>query len=181
MGIGREVPADLTVSARIDEPAISDDGRTTSTPGSVGRAQNKEFWQRFIACSRFDHPDQTPPRHGGNNYVRLDLPGPVTGMVAYRTADGQAGFVMKFTGPEGRDFMQALLEDQASLESEVGQPIRFDIGDTTAESDRVVGAMLVDYRPNEGADLAAEQLSWLLKTGNALVNALRPRLGTTSA
>ena len=33
---------------------------------------------------------------GGNNYVRLDLPGPVAGLVAYRSAPATAGLFVKF-------------------------------------------------------------------------------------
>ena len=116
----REQPVEHAIPARIEEPAAESEGRVSTTPSSDARAKNKEFWERFIASVRFDHPDQTAPRHGSNNYVRVDLPGPVTGMVAYRVADGRTGLVVKFTGPEGRGFMQGLLEDQAGLEGELG-------------------------------------------------------------
>ena len=41
------------------------------------RTANRAFWQRFIDEVQFDHPDQPPPRHGGDNWVRIELPTPV--------------------------------------------------------------------------------------------------------
>ncbi|KXU82320.1 hypothetical protein CI15_32740 [Paraburkholderia monticola] len=60
-----------------------------------------------------------------NNFVRLDLPGPVQGFVAYRELPSTAGLFVKFVGSEGRKALEALIEDPAALEQELGQSIRF--------------------------------------------------------
>ena len=42
--------------------------------------------------------------------------------------------------------MQGMLDDQVALEAELGQPVCFEFGDTTAGSVKVTGTMLVDFR-----------------------------------
>lgn len=64
-------------------------------------------------------------------------------------------------GLEGREFMQGLLDDQADLEAELGQPVRFEFGDTTAGSDKVAGTMVIDFKPKEVDDKEAEQMAWV--------------------
>jgi hypothetical protein len=111
----------------------------------------------------------------------MDLPGPVvSGLVAFRE-NHRAKFMVKFKGPEGRSFVQTLLEDQSALESELGHPVRFDIKDATADGDRVVGILFVECKPHGGPETDAEQMTWLRKMANAMVNALRPRLAATVA
>jgi len=97
----------------------------------------------------------------------------VAGLVAYRSAPATAGLFVKFEGSEGREALQALIEDQAALEQEVGQPLRFLVG---VEADRVAGELSLDFKAPEGGHRDESQMSWLLSTSNALVNALRPRL-----
>jgi hypothetical protein len=109
----------------------------------------------------------------------LELPGPVSGLVAYRTADRAAGFMLKFLGQEGRDVLQRLLDDQAALEAEIGQPIAFQVRTTAGDDYRTVGEIQINWKPEIDAERTdAAQLKWLLRTANALVNALRPRLGS---
>jgi hypothetical protein len=179
----REHPVEQVEDAvpkRGEDPTAGNEPRTATPASSEARAKNREFWERFISLARFDHPDQTAPRHGGNNYVRLDLPGPVGGLVAYRVADGQAGLVVKFLGPEGRELMQELLEDQDGLESELAQPVRLEFGDTTKASDKVIGSMAMDFTPKLGAGKDEEQMAWLLKKTNAFINLMRPRLSAAT-
>ncbi|SAK91604.1 hypothetical protein AWB78_04939 [Caballeronia calidae] len=141
------------------------------------KLENRAFWDRFIQSARFDHPDQAPPRHGGNNFIRLDLPGPVQGLVAFRALPATAGLFVKFVGAEGREALQALVEDQAALEQEVGEPIRFEIGDWN-ESEKIAGSLSVELKSEGNLEIRIDtQLAWLLRTSNALVNALRLRLG----
>ncbi|MDW3682996.1 hypothetical protein RA280_14810 [Cupriavidus sp. CV2] len=141
------------------------------------RLANRAFWDRFIAEVHFDHPDQMPPRHGGNNWVRMELPGPVAPLVAYRETNGNLGFMLKFVGAEGRDALQRLIEDQAALESEVGHSLRFEVRHTAEQDGNVVGRLLVELADGRVAKIGEDaQLEWFLATANALVNALRPRL-----
>lgn len=147
-------------------------GRADSSGSS--RNENREFWNRFIAQARFDHPDQPPPKHGGNNWVQLALPGPVGGLTAYRAVPATAGLSVSFKGAEGREALQSLLDDQAALGQEIGERVRFDIG---ADADSKAGTMVVDFKaPEERAQRDDAQMAWLLRTANAVVNALRPRL-----
>jgi len=128
VGAGTASSPQATTPSSADITAIAKESVESVSAGeSTSKAYNREFWSRFISDIRFDHPDQSPPRHGGNNWVRMDLPGPVGGLVAYRTVDNVAGFTMKFKGPEGRNVLQMLLEDQVALESEIEQAVRFEI------------------------------------------------------
>lgn len=52
--------------AQDDEPGARDPADTAGDQALV-RAQNRDFWQGLIDRIEFDHPDQAPPRHGGNN------------------------------------------------------------------------------------------------------------------
>ncbi|WP_233884561.1 hypothetical protein [Paraburkholderia flagellata] len=171
------VPLERTTP--LDEVAPAQESTVQPKAVSASKLQNRAFWDKFIEQVKFDHPDQAPPRHGGNNFVRLDLPGPVQGLVAYREQPLKAGLFVKFLGADGREALQALIEDQAALEQEVGQPIRFKINEGQ-DAERVAGLLGVQFEAQEdGAARDAEQLAWLLRTCNALVNALRLRLGGT--
>lgn len=173
------VPLERT--SPLDEVTPAQESTAHPKAVSASKLHNRAFWDKFIEQVKFDHPDQTPPRHGGNNFVRLDLPGPVQGLVAYREQPGTAGLFVKFLGAEGREALRALIEDQAALEQEVGQPIRFKINEGQ-DAERVAGLLGVQFEA-QGDEAArdAEQLAWLLRTCNALVNALRLRLGGTGS
>jgi hypothetical protein len=155
-------------------PALSSPEREPAS--NAARLANRAFWDSFISSVRFDHPDQPPPRHGGNNYVRIDLPGPVTGLVAYRTADRTAGFMLKFVGEDGREVLQRLLEDQMALEAELGHDLVFEVGASAEGNSRVVGEIRIDWKPQDSTKSEEEQLSWLRLMANTAVNAFRPRL-----
>ena len=77
------------------------------------------------------------------------------------------GPFVKFLGAEGRETLQALIEDQAALEREVGQLIRFKINEGQ-NTERVAGLLSVQFEAQgDGAARDAEQLAWLLRTCNA--------------
>jgi hypothetical protein len=153
--------------------------RTTPLEEVAPAQESTAFWDKFIKQVKFDHPDQTPPRHGGNNFVRLDLPGPVQGLVAYRAQPSMAGLFVKFLEADGLEALQALIDDQAALEQEVGQPIRFEINEGQ-DAERVAGLLGVQFEAQgDGAARDAEQPAWLLRTCNSLVNALRLRVSGT--
>jgi len=170
--------APLERTTPLDEVTSTHEPTAQPKAAHASRLQNRAFWDRFIEQVKFDHPDQTPPRHGGNNFVRLDLPGPVQGLVAYREQPSTAGLFVKFVGAEGREALQALIEDQAGLEQEIGQPIRFKINEGH-DAERAAGLLGVQFEAQgDGTARDVEQLAWLLRTCNALVNALRLRLGS---
>jgi hypothetical protein len=171
---GTPMTLETATSPSEGAPAANAERDPTS---NATRLANRAFWDAFISSVRFDHPDQPPPRHGGNNYVRIELPGPVTGLVGYRTADGTAGFMLKFVGEEGREVLQRLLDDQAALEADIGDALIFEVGVLPGESNRVVGEITLTWKPPAAAvENDHLQAEWLRATANKLVNALRPRL-----
>jgi hypothetical protein len=67
--------APLQLEEPVDDSADGATPRRTADPAAADRRiQDRAFWQRFIDGVRFDHPDQTAPRHGGHNWVKIDMP-----------------------------------------------------------------------------------------------------------
>lgn len=131
---------------------------------SAAKEANKAFWQSFIDRARFDHPDQSPPRHGGNNWVKIMLPSPPRWVTAYRTK-GRAG--LYFVDEPGSGLVERLAVDPSSLQEDFGpEPLRL-----RALHDPSLPAIAVDE-----PDGVMDQLAWLFDASNRLVNALRPRL-----
>lgn len=63
----------------------------------------------------------------------------------------------------GREALQVLIEDQAALEQEVGQPIRFKINEGQ-DGERAAGRLGIQFEAQvDGAARDAEQLAWLLR------------------
>jgi hypothetical protein len=136
---------------------------------------NRQFWDRFIERARFDHPDQPPPRHGGNNWVRLELPSPAKWMAGYRTKD-KAGVFITLNDDAGREAFETLEADRTNLETEIGLPVDFKReGDAPFKAQIGVSRALL---PATGGD--EELLEWLTRTTNKAVSAFRPRLAALS-
>lgn len=130
---------------------------------------NRAFWQRFIDEVAFDHPDQPPPRHGGNNWVKLAMPAPATGLTGYRMGQ-EFGFFLNLAGQQGREAFEALRSEAEVLRQESGcEPI------FTEKAAEPFKGSLTFMRPPAGASEDG-QLAWLKATANRLVTALRPRL-----
>ena len=149
------------------EEEMSEDGieQAIDPERATAKEANKVFWQSFIDRARFDHPDQPPARHGGNNWVKITLPSPARWITAYRLK-GRAGLYL--VEEQGSGLIERLVNDAASLQDEFGsQPLRLQ-----ALHDPSAPTISVD-EPGDGTD----QLSWLLDASNRLVNVLRPRLG----
>lgn len=87
-----------------------------SNPEAASRpAVNRAFWQRYINTAVFDHPDQPTPRHGGDNWVRLPLPGEVN-LTAYRsTGNGHIGFFLSGNGA-GADCAPSLVKRRSCVQ-----------------------------------------------------------------
>lgn len=152
----------------IDDRDNEDELDAVVDPSSADRrAGNRAFWQRFIEEVIFDHPDQLIPKHGGNNWIRIPLPGEAR-MTAYRTSD-MVGF---FIPHKHADTIAKLISNEQEIRQEVGLPrLRFhaleDETKTTIAIDEPLSSLLSDE----------DQMEWLKDTANRLVNALRPRLG----
>ncbi|MER8849832.1 hypothetical protein [Mesorhizobium australicum] len=68
------------------------------------RGVNRSFWQRFIDQVQFEHADQLPPRHGGDNWVRIPLPEPLGWLTGFRSTGPRAvvGLFLTFTDEDGQ-------------------------------------------------------------------------------
>lgn len=134
------------------------------------RAGNRAFWQRFIDTVRFDHPEQTLPRHGGNNWVRLDLPGHPGAVTLYRSKT-EDGLFLRLEGEAGE-------ATWAALEAEIGELAResgLDLAGSVTGQDPFRGRISVTTDRAGFAGDAAE-LAWLQATANRFVSVMRPRL-----
>jgi len=135
------------------------------------RAANRAFWQKFIDQVQFEYPDQRKPRHGGNNWVRIDLQSPVPTMTAYRYAPDKIGIFFQFKGEASRDAFDTLRAGREQLARETGLHLQW-IED---------GARAPQVAADESIDISdpqteQAQLEWFQRTANALLNAFRPRL-----
>lgn len=140
---------------------------TATDPSSADRkARNRAFWQRFIDEVTFDHPEQPAPKHGGNNWIRIPLPGD-TRMTAYRTNDA-AGF---FIPEKNADVISEIASQEQEIRQEVDMPrLRFHALDDVSKTAFALDTPLTGL-PSEDA-----QIEWLKNAANRLINALRPRL-----
>jgi hypothetical protein len=130
---------------------------------------NRAFWQRFIDEVAFDHPDQPPPRHGGNNWVKITMPAPATWLTGYRLAE-EFGFFLNLAGEEGRAAFKALRAEADVLQEESGfEPV------FTEKAVEPFKGSLTFMRPLAGVS-EDEQIAWLKATANRLASLLRPRL-----
>jgi hypothetical protein len=152
-------------------PVLVEDASDSAAEGSYApdREANRAFWQRFIDTVRFDHPDQPPPRHGGNNWVRIPLPPPARWLTAFRYGD-ELGFFLAWE--KDSTLYNDLAREADALRQETGLPdLRFhqmnrpDLEDAIGIN-RAVASL-------DGPD---GQIAWLADTANRLVAALRPRL-----
>ncbi|MER8918121.1 hypothetical protein NKI32_30485 [Mesorhizobium sp. M0761] len=86
------------------------------------RATNRAFWQRFIERTQFDHPDQLPPRHGGDNWVRIPLPEPIGWLTGFRStgANGEVCLFLAFRDEDGQTLFDEFNNDIAGLRAESG-------------------------------------------------------------
>lgn len=139
--------------------------------GSQLGTANRQFWDRFIVTTRFSHPDQPPPSHGGNNWVRLALPGGTLALYRERGPQGpssRCGVFLRLGGETGRTIFDALCAELSDLNGEVGLPLSA-LWNESEEVGRISPDPLVTTDEDE-------QLAWLAQTSDRLVTALRPRL-----
>lgn len=140
------------------------------------RERNRTFWQRFIDEICFDHPDQSPPRHGGNNWVRMALPDPLGWITGFRSRD-RAGFFFALKGDAGRRIFENLSASAPLLQGEIGSNLDLDV-----ESDELFKATIGVYHARQFDDEASDGglMEWLKSAANRMITALRPRLAAWS-
>lgn len=170
-GIPLEIETDAEAQAETEEAMES-----IVDPDRAGRRLvNRAFWQRFIDEIEFDHPDQPPPRHGGDNWVRISLPAPVGWMTAFRSGGSkpEVGVFMTFGEKEGeREMFEMLRDDLETLRSESG----LDLVSRLRRSSPFWAEIGV-FRQRADLPDDAAQLAWLCDAANRLVSVVRPRLG----
>lgn len=163
---------ETAVSASTSARAAEEEGlpSAASQASAQGRAENRAFWQRFIDEVRFAHPDQPPPTHGANNWVRLKQP--VGYAVAFRESavTGEVGVFLRLRGEEGRAAFEALAQDLGGIAGEVGEIVGVKWSDADNQGDITIG------RPRAELATDDQQLAWLKQAANAFVSAVRPRL-----
>lgn len=166
----KEVHVDSPAGVR-DRSDTADADAIVDPDRAAQRESNKVFWDRFIAGSSFDHPDQGPPRHGGNNWVKIDLDGPVSWLTAYRSND-KMGFFLSLTDEEGRALADTFAEQLDGLREESG--LDLSLNTRTLEPFKAEFAVV---RNRTGLS-DEEQLTWLWETANRMVTLLRPLLSS---
>lgn len=137
------------------------------------RDTNRAFWQTFIDRVRFDHSDQPPPRHGGNNWTKIPLPSPARWLTVYRYRTNAGLSVgISLVAEDGSGLFEQLAQEADALRIGTGlADLRFH------PIDRPDGPPAFGIN-RLAADLGSEdeQIAWLCDTSNRLVSALRPRL-----
>ncbi|UYN94368.1 MAG: DUF4268 domain-containing protein [Enhydrobacter sp.] len=134
----------------------------------------RAFWDDVIARARFDHPDQPAPRHGGLNWIRLDVP--PDRLTAYRTKDTAGIFLTLFgEGASGR--FDVLLAEKPNLERELGFSLTMKKDEDDASKYTI--AVQKPFDTNNEATYEAQK-QWLLDVMNRFVSAFRPRLAQLS-
>ena len=155
-----------------DRPLVTEDvsEEEVGPPGTNGsdvRSANRSFWDRFISTVRFDHPDQTKPTHGGNNWVRISMPRPGRWLTGYRYQDSLGFYLVQDDSVD----LHGLIEEANALTDETGLP------DLRVEAGKKPGVVTIAIsRPITEIGNEDAQLRWLTDTANRLVNAIRPRL-----
>jgi hypothetical protein len=140
---------------------------------ATGRDQDRAFWQRFIDSARFDHPDQPPPRHGGRNWVKIDLPPPARWLTAYRSSGGRAGLFMVLTDEAGAAAFAELKAEAGQLQQETGLELVF-----KQKQELPFRGEIVALRKAMPAERTSDEqlLAWFGDAANRMINAFRPRL-----
>lgn len=163
-------PVQLAPEQAGDIGAESREAMRTEQVGQ--RAANRAFWQAVIDSLRLDHPDQAPPRHGGDNWIRFSLPAGLW-LTAYRWGKGsvEIGITLPLSGSEGSSIFAALSDEAGAIRSETGLDIAF-----LKERDDPFQAKLTVKSISDAPRDEVADIQWLASAANSLVNSLRPRL-----
>lgn len=153
-------------------PAETMEGVVDPERGSR-RATNRAFWQRFIERAQFDHPDQLPPRHGGDNWVRIPLPEPIDWLTGFRStgAKGEVGLFLTFRDEGGQTLFDEFNNDIAGLRAESGLDLIVRL-----KSSAPFYAEIGVFKLRSTFLGDEQQLDWLCDAANRFVSLMRPRL-----
>ncbi len=161
-------------------PAIVEDDQNENSldpvRGSLDEAsknRNREFWDGFIREVEFEHPEQEKPRHGGNNWVKINFPEPFGWITAYRQKD-RIGVSCGVKSEDAEQAMAFFENYKLQLQDEINKDLRFELQEKRKGWG---GGFHISIHKNIDTlddTTTKEQFTWLSNTLNAYVNALRP-------
>lgn len=171
--IRSEVPGLVIETSPAAEPSGAG---TASAPRGSSEASDRwnNFVARFVADIRFDDPGQSPPRRGGNGWMRLPLPeGLYVNLYRAASAGGAIGAQVRFPGIDGAALYETLVPDREAIDAEFAAN-----GLTLDWSEGEVPILSMTSPAPAPWDESGEELQrvWLGQTANQFVNSLRPRL-----
>lgn len=161
---------------------VIDEIADPTAPGQSSSGTNAEtiqswrsFVERIAAAAQFDDPAQMPPRMGGINWMRLQLPGPGP-LVLWRSVQTQEiGAMLRYRGAEGR----ALFEQLWTEREEIGEEFAAEglaAPDWVMEEDSQVVRLTAPSPLPWTAEEEDAQQAWLARAANCFVNSFRPRI-----
>jgi len=139
------------------------------------------FWNSFMAEVKFDHPEQPIPKLGPHpTNARLELPFPAKWMTLYRSNKGDLQIFFRLSGEEGVRCFDRLKDEEKDIRTETDLDVQFRSVSTKANgaSDSLETRLITVNRPANTEPIlsVAEQVEWLKRSVNAMVNSFRPRL-----
>ena len=133
--------------------------------------RSKSFWNDFIDSIVFDHPDQSKPRLGGRNWVRINFPEPIGWVSSYRyTAGNFIGVNARVDGDISHLFFNFLNDRIDFLKNEIDPNIQIEY-DEISRRLKIACSLDVEVDNPNTFDL---QKNWLMTKLNSYVNILRP-------
>lgn len=142
---------------------------------AASHASWRDFVARFNEETGFDDPAQMPARHGGLNWMRLPMPGPV-GLTLYRSGQsGKIGAFLRYRDAEGHTLYEELLAQRNAIDSEFAAA-GFPVPDWTVDGEeRIIAVVTSSPAPWDEA-AALTQRQWLGSAANQFVNIVAPRI-----
>ncbi|WP_159351046.1 hypothetical protein [Roseomonas harenae] len=180
----RIVEPALGIATTADEggPEAEGDGPEPSQPSRrrdpALTEADRRFWERFIAELRLDDPSQPPPRRRGYGWIRYDLGTPEAGITAYRArSEDLVGTYAIFRGEAGFRLIDELKAQQSEIDAALRTAMpdgELEWGETPPDAQWIALRLRAPGNWTEEDDV--RHRAWLAAAGNALVNALRPRI-----
>ncbi len=162
----------MTIEEEISEES---DSGITRKRDEVKKENNREFWTKIIKEIKIEHPDQEPPRHGGNNWIKLPMPSPLKWITAYRARDDSYGVFIRFAMDEDSDKIYQFLENNIKyFKDEIDASLSLEyVKNKKKNWDN--GIWLSINTRNTDIDLSTYELqkNWIQKNVNGFTNALR--------
>ena len=173
--IRSEIPGAVIETVREEAAAPRRVRGGNSSGPSANYAEWNAFRDAFIAEVRFDDPGQMPPRNGGNNWMRLPLPGTV-GVTLFRSVGTQRmGAFLRFADPDAIALYDELLADSAEIDAEFEAAGLDGLVWRSEGEGRAISLYCAAPLPWDDTS-EVQQREWLGKAANQFVNSLRPRI-----